>query len=71
MSTQKPSIMLGGEELLTPREAADRVGMTPDTIRRWVKLGLLPMAMRYGLQGRYYRVRASDLEALIIKQEVN
>jgi len=29
------------------------------------------MAMRYGLQGRYYRVRASDLEALIIKQEVN
>ena len=46
------------EELLTVKEAAQRLKMHPQTIRRWIKRGLL-RASRVGR--RQWRIRESDL----------
>ncbi len=42
------------------REAADRLQVSPDTVRRWIKAGVLP-AVRVGLAGSY-RVLPADLD---------
>jgi excisionase family DNA binding protein len=49
--------------LLTSRQAARRLGVSPDTIRALGKSGVLP-AIRYGERGQY-RFRAQDVEALL------
>jgi excisionase family DNA binding protein len=36
-----------GDEMLTPKEAAAVLRVTPETVRRWVKAGLVP-AVRIG-----------------------
>jgi len=41
--------------------AAERLGVSQGTIRRWAKLGRLPMVR----EGLHWRVRQSDVEALI------
>ncbi len=48
------------DELLTPREVADALGVTPRTVQRWVATGRLP-ATRVG--GRV-RVSRSSLAAV-------
>jgi len=45
-------------ELLTIKEVADRLKLNPQTVRRWVRAGLLP-ASRVGR--RQWRVREQDL----------
>jgi excisionase family DNA binding protein len=47
-------------ELLTVKEVAGRLKLNPQTVRRWIKRGLLPAA-RVG--GKEWRIRESDLEA--------
>ena len=49
------------ERPLKLREAADRLGVSPDTMRRWIKAGVVP-AFRVGVAGQY-RIRQVDLEA--------
>ena len=46
------------EELLTVREAARRLKIHPQTVRRWIRRGLL-RASKVGL--RQWRIREADL----------
>lgn len=48
-------------ELITVREAAKRLAVSPLTIRRWVALRRVPVVRI----GRAVRIREQDLEALI------
>ena len=50
------------EKLITPREAAEILNVDPATVRRYVRLGLLP-AKR--LPSGYIRLRRADVEALL------
>lgn len=47
-----------GPELLTPAEAAAKVGVKPRTVRAWIRSGRLPRAGH----GRRVLVRRADLE---------
>ncbi len=49
------------DALLTTREAAEMLRVSPKTVWAWIRRGLLP-AVRVG---RLWRVRASDLEAFV------
>lgn len=42
-------------ELMTPAEAADALGVTPTTVRRWADLGLLSHIRTAGGHRRYPR----------------
>ncbi len=44
---------------LTIREVADRLRVSPEFVRRWIKAGILP-AHRVGPIGKY-RIKADDL----------
>lgn len=50
------------EKLLTPREAAEILNVDPATVRRYVRLGMLP-ARR--LPSGYIRLRREDVEKLL------
>jgi excisionase family DNA binding protein len=53
------------ERLLTPEEAANRLGIAPRTLREWLRSGKLP-----GVKlGRLWRIRETDLKAFIAKRE--
>lgn len=54
--------MIVTDRLLSLREAAALIGVSPDTARRYVKDGLLP-AVRVGPQGMF-RVRPDDVRRL-------
>lgn len=49
-------------DVLTVDQAAERLGVTPGTIRRWINTGTLK-AHRVG--PRFIRIRADDLDALL------
>ena len=54
------------EEMLNIREAAERLNITPYTLREWIKAGKIAAIKPAGegLGWREYRLRASDVEAL-------
>jgi excisionase family DNA binding protein len=54
------------EELLSPQEAADRLGVSVYTVRRWIKDGKL----RAFRPGKEYRLREHDLEEFLRVREV-
>jgi excisionase family DNA binding protein len=54
------------EELLSPQEAADRLGVSVYTVRRWIKDGKL----RAFRPGKEYRLREPDLEEFLRAREV-
>lgn len=54
-------------ELMHVREAADRLDVTMQTVRRHIADGELP-AVRLGANGRY-RIRRGDLEAFLVETE--
>jgi excisionase family DNA binding protein len=49
------------ENLLTPEEAAERIAVSPRTLRDWLRSGEL----RGVKVGKLWRVRPADLEAFI------
>jgi excisionase family DNA binding protein len=65
-SYKKGVVDTATEELLSPQEAADRLGVSVYTVRRWIKEGKL----RAFKPGKEYRVREADLEAFLAAREV-
>jgi excisionase family DNA binding protein len=49
-------------KLLTPEQAAERLGVSPKTVRDWLREGKLP---GYKLMGKLWRVSESDLADFI------
>lgn len=49
------------ERLLTPEEAADRLAVSPKSIREWLRQGKLKGVKA----GRLWRIRERDLEAFL------
>ena len=52
---------MNGQQFITARKAAEILGLSPKTLLNWRKLGLGPVARRFG--GRAVRYSLSDLEA--------
>lgn len=63
---QKGVVGTSTEELLSPQEAADRLGVSVYTVRRWIKDGKL----RAFRPGKEYRLREPDLEEFLRAREV-
>lgn len=51
------------DPLLTPEQVAERLGVSPHTVKHWLRTGRLPV-VRVGQRG-LLRCRESDLEAYI------
>jgi excisionase family DNA binding protein len=49
------------EKLLTPEDAAERLAVSPKTIRDWLRMGKLKGVRA----GRLWRIREEDLEAFL------
>jgi excisionase family DNA binding protein len=47
------------DKLYTPREAAEIIGVNPETVRRWVREGRVPA--QKGLVGQAFKIRGADL----------
>ena len=52
-------------ELLTVKEAAQRLKVNPQTVRRWIGRGVLPAARLGG--GKEWRIRAEDLGLVLVE----
>ena len=50
-------------ESLTVAEAAEQLGVSEKTIRRWVKVGRLSASLEHGPYGAQYRIPADALQA--------
>jgi excisionase family DNA binding protein len=59
-------VITANEELLSPEQAGERLGVSVYTVRRWIKEGRL----RAFKPGKEYRIRASDLEEFLRAREV-
>jgi len=55
------------EELLSPEEVGERLGVSVYTVRRWIKEG----KVRAFRPGKEYRVRVADLEEFFAAREVH
>jgi len=55
---------MDAERMLTVREAAERIGATEDTLRRWVRSGKIRAAMPGGTK-LGYRVPESEVRRLL------
>lgn len=51
-------------DYFTVQEAADRLLVTPETVRRWIAAGRLPAVVLPG--GREYRIYREDLALALI-----
>jgi excisionase family DNA binding protein len=54
------------DDLLSPQEAGDRLGVSVYTVRRWIQEGRIPAYK----PGKEYRIRESDLEEFLRTREV-
>jgi excisionase family DNA binding protein len=54
------------DDLLSPQEAGDRLGVSVYTVRRWIQEGRIPAYK----PGKEYRIRESDLEEFLRAREV-
>ena len=55
------------EELLSPEEVGERLGVSVYTVRRWIKEG----KVRAFRPGKEYRVRVADLDEFFAAREVH
>jgi len=58
-------LRVNGKDYLDAVEAARRLGVSEETIRRWIRLGKLSV-IRYGLK---YLILEKDIEELARKRE--
>jgi excisionase family DNA binding protein len=66
IGTRRSALMEQGEpkEWLTTEQVAQFLQVNPETVRRWVRAGELPV-LRVGGPKSGYRIRRSDLDAYI------
>jgi excisionase family DNA binding protein len=62
------TIVVVNETWYTPQEIADRLKVSPLTVRRWIREGRL-RAVSLGGKKTGYRIRESDLNAFIGRAE--
>jgi excisionase family DNA binding protein len=55
------------KSMYTLQEAAQELRLSPDTVRTWIKAGLLP-ATRVGRPPGRYRVRREDLLSRMVRR---
>lgn len=60
---------MAGDELLTVAEVAQRLKLSQETVRRWLRAGRL-RGVKFSDSGGY-RVRASELERLLSSSQDN
>ncbi|MEI6451833.1 MAG: helix-turn-helix domain-containing protein [Actinomycetes bacterium] len=53
------------EPLLSPEDVAELVQVVPATVRRWLRLGLLPGVKLPGRSRGTWRIRPADLERFL------
>lgn len=63
ISLARPATALGGSELLTRKEAASYLGVTPETLAVWHSTKRYPLPMVK--IGRLCKYKKSDLDAFI------
>jgi excisionase family DNA binding protein len=54
---------------LTTRDVAQRYGVTPQTVTRWIRAGRFPHACRTGGRRGDYRIPEGDLAQLAVKRQ--
>lgn len=57
--------MIKVKEFLSPEEVAEKLGLHPNTVRRYLRRGVIP-AVKFD---RIYRIEIKDLEAFIQKKK--
>lgn len=64
-----------GDQLLLTREVADQLGVSPATVVKWCKDGVLPalnLSEALGVSIQFgWRVKQSTIDALVAKAEAN
>ena len=55
-----------GEEFLLPNEVAARLGVSPRTVARWARMGLLPCVVTLGGHRRF---RWEDVQAVALRMQ--
>jgi excisionase family DNA binding protein len=63
---QKEVVRTARENLLSPQEAGDQLGVSVYTVRRWIQEGRIPAYK----PGKEYRIRERDLEEFLRTREV-
>ena len=53
--------------LYSPEEVAQMLGVTPNAVRGWLRVGTLP-AFKFG---KVWRIKETDLEAFVEKSRVD
>jgi predicted DNA-binding transcriptional regulator AlpA len=72
VTTDTPLVPPTLDRLLSIPQAADHIGITPKTLRAWVKAGKFPAPMRLGREPKVtYRYRMCDLQAYLAKEARN
>lgn len=56
------------EELMTPQEVADWLGLHANTIRLWIRQGQLP---HYMTPGGHYLLRRRDVQRLLFRNPID
>lgn len=52
------------KELISPREAAERIGVSVATVKTWIHRSESPLpAISVGSSGRFYKVVANQIDA--------
>lgn len=55
--------------LLTPKEAADRLGVSVTTVKEWMRRSDAPIpSVQVGKSGRVHRVLADQMEAWLVAE---
>jgi excisionase family DNA binding protein len=64
---ERPSELADGDELLTPAEAARRLGVTANTVTRWSRAGKIAAVHTVGGHRRF---RSSEVERVLLGADV-
>lgn len=57
------------QQLISPREAAERIGVSVATVKTWIHRSHEPLpAVQVGKSGRFYKVVADQIDAWLIAE---